>query len=265
MINKLSFFAFFGFVCAFAQTTAQPDTTSVWGYGLPQHRIAAQNTAPWKCRLVTVAPYKGKNRVVGLTDLAPGEIMFAGGKKTKSGLINPFAKPSLIGYDRSSDLNIPVIAIYFSEAMEGKSGQWYVGAAAGIFTIPGYGYTSLSHLSFGRQNIRFADDATPTAPPTENHFAEKGVQVPYFVQEGTETQVFVWNSKTPARITTNGSASEEMHLGEIKAFVGRAALIVTISAIDADGKVQTWSQGFQNNDWYGTHAQVFILGMSDLR
>jgi hypothetical protein len=251
----------FGAACAFAQATAQPQTTSVWQYGMPQHRLAIQNTAPWKCRLVTVAPFKGKTQVVGLTDLAPGETMFAG-RKGKGGLVIPFSKPALIGYDRSSDLNIPVVAIYFSEA---DGGSHYIGAASGIFYIPGAGNTSISQLVFGQENIRFANDTPTNAPTVESHLAEKGVVIPYFATEGTAIQIFVWNSRTPARITVNGSGSDELLLGNVKAFVGRSPITVTVSAVDENGKVRTWSQGFQNSDFYGTHAQVFILGMRDLR
>jgi hypothetical protein len=251
-------------VCAFAQQPAQSTTQTVWQYGLPVHRMAIQNTAPWSCRLVTVAPV-GKlgraARTFGIADLAPGETAFAGEKKRKGGLINPFSKPSLVGYDRSSDLNIPIIALYFTD-VEGVAS--YIGAASGNLYVPGSGNSSVSQLTFGPQNIRFADDQKPTAPRAEPQLSEKPVLIPYFGTDGTAIQIIVWNSSTPARVTVNGGAGDDIKLGDVKIFVGWSPITVTVSAIDPAGIVKTWSQGFQNSNYYGTYAQVFILGISDL-
>ena len=256
--------SFFATVCAFAQQPAQPQTQTVWQYGLPQHRLAIQNAAPWSCRLVTVAPIGKLGRsaeTVAFADLAPGETVFAGEKRRKGGFFNPLSKPSLISYDRSSDINVPIIAIYFTEV---DGADRYVGAATGNLYVPGAGNSSVSQLSFGLQNIRFANDLKPTAPKAEPRLAEKAALVPYFKTDGTHIQVFVWNSSTPARITVNGGAGENLKLGDVKAFVSRSPIIITISAIGQDGALKTWSQQFQNSDYFGTHAQVFVLGTSDL-
>lgn len=250
--------AFLGIACAFAQTPAQPQTQTVYTNGIPQHRIAITNTAPWKCRLVTIAPAGKLGRsvqVLGLADLTPGETVFAGRKKGVGGFISR----ALPEYALSSDLVIPLIAMYFTGENQ------YVGAASGTLWIPGNGTSSISQLAFGRQNIRFADDATPTAPTIAPHLTESGIVIPYFVTEGTAIQVFVWNSSTPAHITMDGTNGEDLRLGSVKAYVTRSPIVVTISAIDENGQIRTWSQGFQNSDYYGTHAQIFVLGMRDLR
>jgi hypothetical protein len=253
----------FGVACAFAQTAAQASTQTAYTYGPPVHRLAVQNAAPWACEVVTLAPVGklGRSaRIIGVADLAPGETAFAGEKRRKGGMFNPFSKPSLIGYDRSSDINVPIVALYFSES---GGVRHYIGAAGGNFYVPGAGNTSVSQLIFARENIRFADDIPTNAPMAESHITEKGVIIPYFGTEGTAIQMFVWNSSIPAHITVNGGNGDELRLGNIKAFVGRAPIVVTVSAID-DGQVRTWSQGFQNSEYFGTHAQVFVLGMSDL-
>ena len=256
MIKTVFAFVLFCAACAFAQVPAQPQTQTVYTYGT-QHRIAIQNTAPWKGKLVIIAP-AGKlarsAQVLELADLAPGETVIAGRKKGIGG----FLGRSLPEYALSSELEVPLIALYTDT-------NQYIGAAYGILQIPGGGISSVSQLTFGRQNIRFADDAPPTAPTVAPHLAESGIVIPYFAAEGTTTEVFVWNSSTPARVTVNGARGEELHLGNVKAYVTRSPIVVTISAIDENGDVRTWSQGFQNSDFYGTHAQVFILGMRDLR
>jgi hypothetical protein len=256
--------AFLCVACAFAQAPAQPQTQTVYTYGMPAHRLAVRNTAPWTCSILALAPVGKLGRaaeMVTVADLMPGESVFAGEKRKKGGLFNPLSKPSLIGYDRSSDLNIPLVALYFDKEGDGRH---YVGAAFGILYVPGAGSTSISNLVFGRENIRFADDAPPSAPAVTPHFAEHGVEIPYFGAEGTAIQMFVWNSRTPARITVNGAASDELRLGNVKAFIGRSPIVVTVSAVGPDGSVRTWAQGFQNSEYFGTHAQVFVLGMSDL-
>ena len=257
--------AFFCAACAFAQAPAQPQIQTVYTYGMPEHRLSIRNTAPWECSILTLAPVGKWGRaaeMVAIADLAPGESVFAGEKRRKGGLFNPFSKPSLIGYDRSSDLNIPIVALYFNKENDGKH---YVGSAFGILYVPGAGNTSVSDLVFGRENIRFADNTPPSAPAAVPHFAAHGVEIPYFGTEGTAIQMFVWNSRTLARITANGIASDELRLGQIKAFVGRSPIVVTVSAVGPDSSIRTWTQGFQNSEYFGTHAQVFVLGMSDLR
>lgn len=250
-------FCVFCVACANAQAPAQSQNQTVYTMGIPQHRIAIQNAAPWMCRLITIAP-KGKlarsAQVIELADLMPGGTAFAGRKKGVGG----FLARALPEYALSSDLNIPLIALYTNGTNQ------YIGAASGTLWIPGNGVSSVSQLTFGRQNIRFVNDAEPTAPTVTPNPAENGIVIPYFATEGTATEVFVWNSSTPARITLDGTNGEELRLGNVKAYVTRSPIVVTISAIDENGNVRTWSQGFQNGDYYGTHAQVFILGMRDL-
>lgn len=252
--------------CALAQAPAQSQTQTVYTYGMPEHRLTVRNTAPWECSILALSPIGKLGRsaqIVTVADLAPGESVFAGEKRRKGGLFNPFSKPSLIGYDRSSDLNIPIVALYFTKEKESDARR-YIGAANGIIYVPGAGNTSTSDLVFGQENIRFADDVPTSAPKATPKFAETGAEIPYFGTDGTSIQMFVWNSRTPAHITVNGSASDELRLGNVKALVGRSPIVVTISAIGPDGNVRTWSQGFQNDQFFGTYAQVFILGMSDL-
>ncbi len=258
----LIFIAVFFAGCAKAQQPAQATTQTVYSYGMPQHRLAVQNVAPWTCRLVTVAPigrWGRSGRMATIVDLAPGETVFAGEAKKKGvEKFNIFSKSPLVGYARSSNLDIPLICVYVA-------GDQYIGAAAGIFYIPGAGNSSVSQLVFGQQNIRFADDTMTNAPKAESRPIETPVDIPYFGTEGTAIQIFVWNSSVPARITVNGGGGDDLRLGDIKAFVGWSPIIVSVTATDADGRIRTWNRGFQNSDYYGTHAQVFILGMSDLR
>jgi len=169
---------------------------------------------------------------------------------------------TLVGYNRSSELNIPLVCLYFDETSGTKQ---YVGAAGGIFWVPGAGNSSVSTLTFNLQNIRLANDVSTNAPTAASHLGEKPVEIPYFGTEGTAIQVFVWNSTTPAHITVNGEDSDTLQLGNVKAFIGRAPIVVVVSVVDTNGTVRTWSQSFQNSDYYGTHAQIFILGMRDLR
>jgi hypothetical protein len=250
--------AWFCAACAFAQAPAQAQNQSVYTIGIPQHRISIQNTAPWNCQLVTVAP-AGKlglgAQVLGLADMFPGKTVFAGRKKGIGG----FLARTLPEYALSSDLSIPLVALYYTGVNQ------YIGAASGTLWIPGNGISSVSQLTFAKENIRFADDVPTSAPTVAPHLTENGIVIPYFATDGTSTQVFVWNSSTPAHITMDGTNGEELRLGNVKAYVTRSPIVVTISAVDETGKIRTWTQGFQNSNYYGTWAQIFILGMRDLR
>ncbi len=247
--------------CAFTQQPVQQAQTQVvWQYGPPQNRLSIQNTAPWKCKLITVAPYKRSARSVLVAELMPGESVFAGNEK-KSGFssLNPFGKPDIVNYDLSSALTIPILALYVNDQNR------YIGASAGVFMIPGAGESSVSDLLLRPEDIRFADDAPPQAPQIPPTASERPVVVPYFTADGTNTQIFVWNSSTPAHITMNGAGGDTLHLGDVKSYVSWSPIVVTISAVDSNGRMRTWSEGFQNTEYYGTYAQIFILGMSDLR
>jgi hypothetical protein len=245
-------------------TPTQATTQMVYAYGVPVHRLSITNTATRTCRLVTVAPVGKLGRhaqTAAITDLAPGETVSAGEIKRKGGLFNPFSKPSLMGYDRSSDLNIPFVCMYFTT--EGGKNK-YVGAAGGTLRVPGGGYSSVSQLTFTEQNIRFADDIATSAPKVQPMPMEKYATIPYFGSDGASVQIFVWNSTTPARISVNGGPGEELQLGTVGRTVGWSPIIVTITAIEG-GQVKTWQRAFQNGMSYGTSADIFILGMSDLR
>jgi len=257
-------------LCAVAITTSaqqpvQANTQTVYSCGMPQHRLTVQNTAPWTCRLVTVAPVGKFGRSVQtavITDLAPGESVTSGGKKGKKTHFSLFPLPSIVGYDRSSNLTIPVVALYY-QPVDGKN--QYVGAVGGTFYVPGGGNSSVGQLTLTERNIRFADDATPTAPKVQPVQSEKYADIPYFGTDGTSVQVFVWNSTTPAHITVNGGDGDTLQLGNVKAFVGWAPMTITISAIGPDGTVKSWTGTFPNSNYFGTYAQIFVLGMHDLR
>jgi hypothetical protein len=256
---------FFTAIAASTQQPAQVASQTVYAYGMPQHRLAVTNTAPWMCRIVTVAPVGKFGRsvqAVGIADLAPGESVVAGKEKGKKTHFSLFSLPSIIGYDRSSNLQIPIVALYY-QPVDGKNE--YVGAAAGTFYVPGYGNSSVGTMTLTERDIRFANDTATNAPQVQSVQAEKYAPIPYFGTDGTSVQVFVWNSSTPAHITVNGDSADTLELGNVKAYVGWSPIVVTISAIAPDGTVKTWSRGFQNSNYYGTYAQIFILGMSDLR
>jgi hypothetical protein len=252
---------------AFAQQPPLATEQQIVGqYGLmPAHTKIVKNMAQLSCRLVTVAPagkWGRSSQIVGITDLAPGEMAIAGEKKRrKGGFFNPFSMPPLVGYDRSSNLEIPITALYFTSV---NGVACYVGAGRGLLRVPGGGNGSDSLLTFNDGDIRFADDIKTTIPMAKPSMAQKAVIIPYFGTDGTAIQLFVWNSSVPAYITTTNGDKAELQLGTVKAFVGRSPITITISATGLDGTVKTWSQGFQNSDFFGTHAQVFILGMSDL-
>ena len=247
----------------FAQQSAQENNRIVYAYGGSRDQLVAKNTAPWTCRLVTVMPVeKSKHDVQSttITDLAPGETLSADKKRMRE--FNPFHLASVKEDEKSSNLQIPVIALYYQPGNERNA---YIGAAAGIFSVSGGKdkYPSTSQITFAEKDIRFADDRAPSAPKTQPLLGEKNGAIPYLAVDGTSVQIFVWNSTNPAYIT-NGDDGGFLQLGMIKVYAGWSRVTVTISAIDADGTTKNWMRTFKNGLSYGTNAEIFILGMDDL-
>ena len=106
---------------------------------------------------------------------------------------------------------------------------------------------------------------TDATGATKKIFLDEYTDIPYFGTDGTSVQVFVWNSTTPAHITVNGGDGDTLQLGNVKAFVGWAPMTITVSAIGSDGTVKSWTGTFPNSNYFGTYAQIFVLGMHDLR
>jgi len=252
-------------ISASTQQPAQVSPRTVSAYGALRDRLSVKNDAPWMCRLVTVTPTEKPARDVRsitITDLAPGETLSADKKRTRE--FNPFHLASVKEDDKSSILQIPVIALYYQSGNERND---YIGAAAGIFSVSGgkAEYPSAGQMTFAEKDIRFADDAAPSAPKIQPVPGEKGGVVPYLDVDGTSIQIFIWNSAVPAYITANGGDEGTLRLGAIKVYAGWSPTRVTISAIAPDGTTKSWMGDFKNRNSYGTYAQIFILDMSDLR
>ena len=249
---------------AFSQQSTRTNAQTVYAYGTARDRLSVTNNAPWTCRLVTVAPVeKSKRNVqsVVITDLAPGETLSIDKKRMRE--FNPFHLPSVKEDDGSSNLQIPVIALYY-QPDDGKNR--YIGTAAGIFSISSGKdeHLSVGQMTFAEHDIRFADDMVPSAPEIQPVSGEKNGVVPYLGVDGTSVLIFIWNSSIPAYIIPNDDRGV-MGLGYIKVYAGWSPVTVTITATAPDGTIKRWVGDFKNRNSYGTYAQIFILGMSDLR
>jgi hypothetical protein len=254
-------FIFFALIitatCAYAQQPVQVQMQTAFQYGMPYARLSVQNAAPWRCKIITVGPGKhGSIQAPVVAILDPGETAYAGRDKAS---LNPFAKPGIGNYNLSAPLNIPIVALYVDD------NDRYIGAATGTFYIPGGGMTTISNMVIKTQSIRFADDMPPEAQNVPPQMKEESINLPYFIADGTSTVVVVWSSSTPARITMNGTQGDTLHLGDVKSYVSQAPFNLSISAVDGNGQMRTWVQAFPNAYYYGTWAQVFILGMNDLQ
>jgi hypothetical protein len=90
------------------------------------------------------------------------------------------------------------------------------------------------------------------------------VKFPRVTSEGEGIQMIVWNSPTAAHLTVNGNDQGYLHQGETYYLGARSPAAITLTTKDANGRLTTWSQTFMNQDYYGVHAEVLILGTQDL-
>ncbi len=265
-----AFSCFFCTVCAFAQSAPQPQTTTVWQYGLPGHQFVVTNATPWFSRISVGASGNKKTKV--FVDLAPNETAATatkGGKKHawwKTAV--PFSGPQpVVRYGRSSNIDLPIAALFYTDAQRTR----YIGATVSIFMLPGYGASSVNSLIIKPENIWFADDvdraelaeAAQKVPRTLP--AEKPLDINYAAAQGLGIQMFVWNSPTPAHIVVNGASQGWIHEGETYYLAGRSPVTITLMAQDGNGQLRTWSQSFINQNWFNVTARVAVLGAQDLR
>lgn len=257
--------ALFGAACAFAQTATQPDTQTVWQYGLPGHQMVITNTTPWFTRLFVGASASKKAKATkNIVDLSPGETASTASQKRLSWKqAIPFTHPSFVSYDRSSNIDVPIVALFYADAAHTQ----YLGVSTSVVNLAGGGASSVSSLIFKPENISLADDvdrgnlsasnATPNA-------TVKPMNINFNIGEGVGIEEFVWNSATPASIMVNGVGQGLLHKGEIYYLAGRSPAAVIFAAQGTDGRLHVWNRSFDNQIYYGVQAQMFVLGTQDL-
>jgi len=251
--------------CALAQcgrqNTAQAnhvqvDTSSSWRYGLPGHQMTITNTTSCYAFLS-----------VGVTDkaniLPPGGTLSTAARDN-SGKKHFWSAGKFVGYDRSSNIEVPIVARFYADAERNN----YIGAAVTKITLPGYGMSSSYSLIFRPENIQLADDAQAGDSSTPSDIDPN--PQPLFTNidtcEGCGVWVIVWNSTKPARITVNGTYRGSLPKGAAYYLATRKMVTMSISAEDANGQARFWTGSWPNENYYGVTVWVAgTMGVRNLR
>lgn len=244
-------------------TPVQPEENSSWRYGLPGHKMMVTNATGYYM-VFSVGKPSATNA------LAPGEIASTEIKsaEAKKGSfwkkVNPFSAPGFVGYARSSDVEVPIVAFFYADSAH----QQYVGASVTKITIPGYGYSSGYALIFRPENIAFGD-GVPCDGPLAGAAPSQGMKplvIDFAYGEGTGIWVIVWNGSSPVRIVMNGVDRGVLEQGQRYYLSTTSMVNLTLSAQDQDGKLRLWSRSFSNQIYYGVYVhELSILTERDLR
>lgn len=255
--------AFFCAACVFAQVTAWPQTQTSWMAGMPRHEVSIMNATPW----FSYVSVGGNTKKAAVVNLSPGETAATGavtkGKKRhpnwKSAV--PFTRGSVVQYNRSSDVDVPVIALFYADAEH----RHYVGAGTSVFQVMGSGASSTTSIVFEPKNVRIASgvDVNNITTTPSRGFATKPLDLNMTIAEGISVQMLVWNSATPVHIAVNGVNQGFLHQGEVYCLTGRTPTSATL-AQEENGRIRTWNWSFANQNWSGVRAKVFVLGSHDL-